>query len=265
VVSGVVPWSTYFAADTADQEHLNKVDPSLLGKVPLSYFLGTLGMPGMTAYAGIKKIAEPKAGEVAFVSGAAGAVGLVAGQLLKHVYGCKVIGSAGTDDKVALLKEVGFDYAFNYKIKGTEEALAEAAPEGIDVYFDNVGGKVLEDALTAANNHGRIVACGQISQYDVSEDNRYGVKNLWNVVTKRLKMQGFIVSDYFAEMGAEFGQDMAKYVMEGKVVVREKVFNGINNAGSAFVDMMSGGNVGKAVVKVVDQDPYPLAQHPHVC
>jgi NADPH-dependent curcumin reductase CurA len=182
----------------------------------------------MTAYASIKKIAEPKAGDVAFVSGAAGAVGLVAGQLLKHVYGCKVIGSAGTEDKVrlililaqnawaysaavdgsnslqrgvptgevsywsccvavlfvaqvALLKEVGFDYAFNYKTTETDAALAEAAPDGIDIYFDNVGGKTLEDAMTASRNHGRIVACGQISTYDAPEEKRYGVRNLFYV------------------------------------------------------------------------------------
>eukprot|EP00775_Hariotina_reticulata_P009113 gene9113-9282_t len=259
VISGLVPWSSFFVLDVQQQGGmLQKIDKSLLGKVPLSYFLGAMGMPGLTAYAGIKKIAEPKQGEVAFVSAAAGAVGMVAGQLLKQVYGCKVIGSAGSDDKVAALRDLGFDYVFNYKTTSTGTALAEAAPDGIDIYFENVGGQTLEVAIDHCRDFARIVACGMISQYDMPDEKKYGVKNLFMVVTKRLKMQGYIVSDYSAELGAEFATNMAEYVQQGKVKVTEHVTEGLENAGAAFVDMMAGGNLGKAIVKVVQEDPFPV-------
>eukprot|EP00879_Flechtneria_rotunda_P027486 GHRR01029447.1.p1 GENE.GHRR01029447.1~~GHRR01029447.1.p1 ORF type:complete len:287 (-),score=87.27 GHRR01029447.1:276-1136(-) len=185
VVAGMMPWVTHAVLDDKAQLQagLQKLDKSLLGKFPLSYFLGILGMPGLTAYGGIKKIAEPKKGEVALVSAAAGAVGLIVGQLLKHVYGCRVIGSAGSDDKVQLLKEVGFDEAFNYRTTSKHDALAEAAPDGIDIYWENVGGPVLEKVLDIAKSHARIPCCGMISQYDLPEDKRYGVKNLYQVRT----------------------------------------------------------------------------------
>lgn len=261
VVSGMLPWSSLAVLDQAAQGMLQKLEPSLLGTAPLSYFLGTLGMPGMTAWASIKKIAEPiKQGEVAFVSGAAGAVGLVAGQLLKNVYGCRVIGSAGSDDKVALLKQLGFDEAFNYKSVDTAAALKAAAPDGIDIYFDNVGGPTLETVLDQARSHARIVACGMISQYDLPDEQKYGVKNLFNLITKRIKLEGFIVSDYMAELGAAFGATMAEHVQQGKVKALEHTTEGIENAGKAFVEMMAGGNTGKAVVKVAAEDPFPVKQ-----
>jgi hypothetical protein len=260
VISGMLPWATHSVLDKKAQEGLQKIDRKFLGKVPLSYFLGVLGMPGMTAYAGLKKIAEPKKGEVALVSAAAGAVGQVVGQLLKHVYGCYVIGSAGSDEKVQLLKDLGYDYAFNYKTHSKQNALKEAAPNGIDIYFENVGGAVLEQVLDLANPHARIVACGMISQYDLPNNEKYGIKNLFQVVTKRIKMQGFIVADYAPELGAEFASNMAEYVQSGKVRAVEHVTVGIENAGAAFVDMMGGGNVGKAVVQVCKQDPYPVAK-----
>lgn len=262
VVTGLMPWCTHFVLDEAKQEGLTKIDPAVLGKVPLSYFLGTLGMPGMTAYVGLKKIAQPKKGEVALVSAAAGAVGLVVGQLLKNVYGCRVIGSAGSDDKVKLLDQVGFDYTFNYKTHSKLEALDEAAPDGIDIYWENVGGAVLAKVLDIAKNHARIVACGMVSQYDLPNDQKYGVKNLFQVVTKRIKMEGMIVGDYYSdkELMHEFQTDMARYVQEGQVKVFEHVTEGIANAGRAFTEMMRGANEGKAVVKVVNEDPFPAQQ-----
>ncbi|KAF8071356.1 hypothetical protein HT031_001440 [Scenedesmus sp. PABB004] len=259
VLTGMMPWSSAFVLRPDAQAMVSKLDPGLLGKVPLSYFLGVLGMPGMTAYCSLKKIAAPKAGEVAFVSGAAGAVGLVAGQLLKRLHGCTVIGSAGSDDKVALLRRLGFDHAFNYKTTDTSSALAAAAPDGIDIYFDNVGGKTLETVLDHARNHARIVACGMISQYDAPEEQRYGVRNLFQVITKRITMQGFIVSDWMAEMGPEFSETMGALVRDGRVVAVEHVTRGLPNAGRAFVEMMAGGNVGKAVVAVAEVDPFPVA------
>lgn len=261
VVFGSMPWVSHAILDADAQKGLQQVDPQLLGKVPLSYFVGVLGMPGFTAWAGLKKIAEPiQQGEVALVSAAAGAVGLLVGQLLKHVYGCRVIGSAGSDDKVDLLKQVGFDEAFNYRKSPKHDALAAAAPDGIDIYWENVGGPVLEQVIDMCRPHARIVACGMISQYDLPDQEKYGVKNLFNIVTKRIKLQGFIVGDYYKELGAEFASTMSKYVLEGKVRAVEHVTEGIEQAGKAFVDMMAGGNTGKAVVKVAVADPFPATK-----
>eukprot|EP00775_Hariotina_reticulata_P009107 gene9107-9276_t len=225
VISGMFPWSSHFVLQSDSLGSLQKIDKSLLGKVPLSYFLGVLGMPGMTAYTSLKKIAEPRQGEVAFVSAASGAVGQVVGQLLKQVYGCQVIGSAGSDDKVALLKELGYDYAFNYKKVSFEDAMKKAAPDGIDIYYENVGGETLKKVLDVARPHARVVACGMISQYNLPNDEKYGVKNLFQ---------------------------------EGKVRPKEHLTDGIANAGAAFVEMMAGGNVGKAVVKIAAEDPFPV-------
>eukprot|EP00882_Tetradesmus_deserticola_P000733 GHRQ01000800.1.p1 GENE.GHRQ01000800.1~~GHRQ01000800.1.p1 ORF type:complete len:361 (+),score=177.76 GHRQ01000800.1:181-1263(+) len=259
VLSGMLPWSSHQILDADAQKGLQKVEPSMLGEVPLSYFVGVLGMPGMTAWAGLKKIAEPiKEGEVALVSAAAGAVGLTVGQLLKHVYGCKVIGSAGSNDKVALLRDLGFDAAFNYHTTPKEQALKEAAPDGIDIYWENVGGPVLETVLELCRPHARIVACGMISQYDLPDEEKYGVKNLFNLIGKRIKMQGFVVGDYYSELGKEFVTTMGEYVQQGKVKAVEHVTQGIENAGRAWVEMMAGGNTGKAVVKVVAKDPFPV-------
>lgn len=218
--------------------------------VPLSAFMGPLGMVGATAYCSLAKIGQPKAGEQAFVSGAAGAVGYIVGQLLKNVYGCRVVGSAGSDEKVAWLKSLGYDEAWNYKAMSTEEALTQYCPQGIDVYFDNVGGETLDVALNHMNTFGRIVGCGSISQYDAAPQDRYGVKNLFNIVTKRLLFQGFIVGDLLKEQGPAFKRDMPTYVKEGKVTVEEVVVEGLDQAGQAFCDMMKGVNKGKMIVKV---------------
>lgn len=262
VIVGRAPWSTFVVLGAEELAGFKAVPKELLGKVPLSYFLGTLGMPGLTAYSSLKKIAEPKKGETAFISAAAGAVGQVAGQLLKNVYGCRVVGSAGSPDKVALLKELGFDAAFNHKEVPIREALAQHCPDGIDIYFENVGGETLEAVIDAANTLCRIVACGMISQYSLAPEDRYGVKNLFQIVGKQIKMQGFIVSTLAKGMEAEFAKDMAAYVTEGKVKVVEHVTTGgIEAMGGAFGAMMAGGNLGKAVVKVADSDPFPVAKH----
>ncbi|KAF6250931.1 NADPH dependent alkenal/alkenone reductase [Scenedesmus sp. NREL 46B-D3] len=260
VLSGMLPWSSHAVLGRRGQAQLQLVDSRLLGRVPLPCFLGALGMPGLTAWAGLRRIAQPVAGQVAFVSGAAGAVGLTAGQLLKGVHGCTVIGSAGSDEKVALLKQHGFDAAFNYKTSSTAEALQQAAPDGIDIYFDNVGGPTLDAALEAARPHARVVACGAISQYDLPQGQRYGVKNLLSVITKRIKLQGFVVGDYAAEIARDFHEDMSQHVLTGTVKALQHVTHGLENAGAAFVGMMGGGNIGKAVVQVVQQDPHPVVQ-----
>lgn len=214
---------------------------------PLSVYLGALGMTGMTAWAGLTLV-EVKSGDVIFISGAAGAVGSVAGQLAK-LRGCRVIGSAGSAEKVrSLLDECGFDAAFNYKASPTLEQLNRAAPDGIDVYFDNVGGESLEAALATLRVHGRIIACGGISAYN-DEKPKPGPANLFNVTTKRLTMKGLIVGDWLDRQG-EFEKEVASYFRAGKLKNKETVVDGIEHAVEAFLGLFSGKNTGKMVVKL---------------
>lgn len=214
---------------------------------PLSVYLGALGMTGMTAWVGLNLV-EVKAGDVIYISGAAGAVGNVAGQLAK-LRGCRVIGSAGSAEKVAyLLKECGFDAAFNYKAGPTLEQLKLAAPGGIDVYFDNVGGEALEAALSALRLHGRIIACGGISSYN-DEKPRPGPSNLFNITTKRLTMKGLIVGDWL-DRQPEFEKEVGGYIRSGKLKNKETVVEGIDKAVAAFIGLFKGKNVGKMVVKL---------------
>jgi len=234
-------WREYFTAPAKE------LLPASRDIQPLSIYLGTLGMTGLTAWVGLK-LAEVKAGDVVFVSGAAGAVGNVAGQLAK-IYGCRVIGSAGSPEKVKLLKEkCGFDEAFNYKSGPSVDLLNEAASDGIDVYFDNVGGDSLFAALAALRVHGRIVACGMISSYN-NESPEPGPSNLSNIVSKRLTMKGLIVSDWFSRR-PEFMQEVSGYVKAGKLHHEETVVKGIENAADAFLGLFSGRNSGKMVVEL---------------
>ncbi|KAI8815536.1 uncharacterized protein EV422DRAFT_551887 [Fimicolochytrium jonesii] len=219
--------------------------------VPLSYFLGILGMPGYTAYIGLTKIGEPKAGETVYVSAASGAVGLVVGQIAK-AKGCRVIGSAGSDDKVKLLlEEAKYDAAFNYKtVKSYTDALNEHCPKGIEVYWDNVGGEMLDAVLPLMNPYGRIPVCGSISQYNATEP--YGVKNLTAVLKFKLKMQGFIVFDHYAdrELYKRFQEEVSQYIKERKIVYHEHVDEGIANAPAAFIGLLKGRNRGKQIIRV---------------
>jgi NADPH-dependent curcumin reductase CurA len=234
-------WREYF---TASPKELHAVGREIQ---PLSVYLGTLGMTGMTAWVGLNLV-EVKAGDVVFISGAAGAVGNVAGQLAK-LRGCRVIGSAGSAEKLQfLLEECGFDGAFNYKAGPVLEQLKAASPDGIDVYFDNVGGETLEAALAALRVHGRIVACGGISGYNEGKP-RPGPSNLFNVITKRLTMKGFIVSDWL-DHRAEFEKEVGGYVKAGKVKHKETVVKGIDQAVDAFIGLFQGQNVGKMVVEL---------------
>ena len=214
---------------------------------PLSIYLGALGMTGMTAWAGLK-LGEVKAGDVVYISGAAGAVGSVAGQLAK-LQGCRVIGSAGSNEKVAFLREeCGFDAAFNYNTGPVVEQLKSAAPEGIDVYFDNVGGEALEAALSALRLHGRIIACGGISGYNDAKP-KPGPCNLFNITVKRLTMKGLIVRDWLDQQ-REFEEEVGGYFKAGKLKNKETVVCGIENAVTAFIGLFSGQNIGKMVVKL---------------
>jgi len=214
---------------------------------PLSVYLGALGMTGMTAWAGLN-LAEVKAGDVIYISGAAGAVGNVAGQLAK-LRGCKVIGSAGSMEKVKFLREeCGFDIAFDYKTGPVLEQLKLEAPDGIDVYFDNVGGEALEAALATLRVHGRITACGGISGYN-EEKPRPGPANLFNITTKRLTMRGMIVSDSM-DRRSEFEKEVGGYLQSGKLKIKETVVDGLDQAAGAFIGLFTGTNIGKMVVKL---------------
>jgi len=234
-------WREYFIASPKD------LHPVSRAVQPLSVYLGALGMTGMTAWAGLHLV-KVEAGDVIYISGAAGAVGNVAGQLAK-IRGCKVIGSTGSMEKVKFLREeCGFDIAFDYKTGPVVEQLKVEAPDGIDVYFDNVGGEALEAALSMLRVHGRIIACGGISGYN-EEKPRPGPSNLFNITTKRLTMKGLIVRDWLDRQG-EFEKEVGGYLQSGKLKNKETVVEGLDQAESAFIGLFTGNNIGKMVVKL---------------
>ncbi|MBA3433367.1 MAG: NADP-dependent oxidoreductase [Actinobacteria bacterium] len=232
----------------SDGSGVRKIDPA---GAPVSVSLGVLGMPGFTAYYGLFELGSPQAGETVFVSGAAGAVGSAAGQMAK-IAGCRVVGCAGTPEKIAWLRELGFDEAFDYRERSTRQALAEAAPDGIDIYFDNVGGDTLEAAIGALRKYGRVVACGSISRYNDIEP-ASGPRNMFMVVTKRLRIQGYIISDHYDRF-PEFLARAQEWVRDGRLCYQETIVEGIENAPRAFLGLLRGENVGKMLVKVGPDD-----------
>jgi NADPH-dependent curcumin reductase CurA len=224
---------------------VQKLDPRGL---PVQAFLGAAGMPGLTAYAGLLRVAGLKDGDVVFVSGAAGAVGSMVCQIAK-ARGHRVIGSAGGPEKVAFLKEIGVDHAIDYKAEpDLAKAVLAGAPDGIDVYFDNVGGPHLEAALTAARMFGRFAICGMISIYNAAEP-QPGPRNLALMIGKNLRLQGYIVSHHW-DLMPDFIRDLSGWVAEGKVTWRETVFEGIEKAPEAFLGLFEGENLGKMLVKL---------------
>ena len=225
---------------------LTKVDPSL---APLQSYLGVLGMPGMTAYVGLLDIGKPQPGETVFVSGAAGAVGSEVCQIAK-IQGCRVVGTAGSAAKTRWLEEVaGVDAAINYKeTSNLRRALNQACPDGIDVYFENVGGAHLEAAIQNMNNFGRIAVCGMISMYNATSA-QPGPANLTLMIGRRLLMQGFIVSDH-PERRDDFLRDVSGWMREGKLKWEETILEGIERAPEAFIGLFHGENLGKMLVEV---------------
>ncbi|KAH9863582.1 hypothetical protein J1614_009514 [Plenodomus biglobosus] len=218
------------------------------------YFLGPLGMPGLTAWSSFYEIGQPKKGETIFISAASGAVGQLVGQLAKHE-GLTVIGSVGSNDKLSFItNELNFDAGFNYKTEKPADALARLAPNGIDIYYENVGGEQLEAAINAMNNFGRIIACGMISQYNTKPAEQYPIRNLMQVVAKRLTMRGFIVAD--ANMGPkhhkEHQEKLQKWLSEGSFKAKISVTEGIDNAVQGFIGMLRGENFGKAVLQIAE-------------
>jgi NADPH-dependent curcumin reductase CurA len=225
---------------------LHKRDPK---RLPPQAYLGVAGVPGMTAYAGLTFIGRPEAGETVFVSGAAGAVGSIACQIAK-IRGCRVVGSAGSDDKVDWLeRRAGVDAAINYRKAGDlRAALGAACPGGIDVYLENVGGAHLEAALECMNQRGRIVISGLISQYNATGPVP-GPSNFFNILVKSLRVQGFIVLE-FQDRAAEFVRDLSAWIRDGRIVWEETIMEGIERTPEAFLALFSGGNLGKMLVKV---------------
>ncbi|KAG9450748.1 hypothetical protein H6P81_010713 [Aristolochia fimbriata] len=216
--------------------------------LPLSYHIGLLGMPGLSAYIGFYEICSPKKGEYVFVSAAAGAIGHLVGQFAK-LMGCYVVGSAGSKEKVDLLKnKLGFDDAFNHNDEvDFDAALKRRFPEGIDIYFDNVGGDMLDAVLLNMRLHGRIAMSGMVSQYNLEQ--HQGLRNLFCAVTRRVRMEGFMIADYF-DRYPEFYEEMRRYLKEGKIVYVEDVVHGIEGAPAALIGLLTGQNVGKRVVAV---------------
>ncbi|RJQ83478.1 NADP-dependent oxidoreductase [Amycolatopsis panacis] len=236
-------WRTHAVLDA---NQVAKVDGLV---AQLSTYLGVLGMPGLTAYTGLLVSAEFTAGDTVFVSGAAGAVGSLVGQLARLKGAKRVIGSAGSAEKVRCLTEdLGFDAAFNYKDGPVAGQLAAAAPEGIDVYFDNVGGEHLEAAIASMNLHGRIALCGMISLYNDTEP-APGPRNLLQLVVQRITMRGMLVSDQWG-MREQFLTELAPLVASGEIKYSETFVDGIRNAPDAFLGLLSGANTGKMLVRL---------------
>jgi leukotriene B4 12-hydroxydehydrogenase/15-oxo-prostaglandin 13-reductase len=241
-VAGYWGWQDHTVARASG---LRKLDPQM---APVSTALGVLGVPGITAYFGFVEICHPAAGETVVVSGAAGAVGSLVGQIAK-IHGCHVIGIAGGDDKIQhIVKDLGFDAAFNYKTTGDYVAkLKELCPNGIDCYFDNVGGVISDAVFTLLNPFGRVSVCGQISQYNLQEP-ELGPRLLIQILVRQLKVEGFIVTR-FQERWPQGIAQMARWIQEGKIRYREDIVEGFEKTPRAFIDMLQGKNTGKMLVK----------------
>ena len=242
-VMSMLGWREYAVSDGTG---LTKVDPNLF---PIQTYLGTAGMPGLTAYVGLLDIGKPKEGETVFVSAASGAVGSIVCQIAK-LKGCRVVGSAGSDEKVAwLVDDAGIDAAFNYKkVDNLIAEVGKHCPKGIDVYFENVGGAHLQAALEHMNTFGRVVMCGMISVYNATEPVP-GPSNLGYTISKKLTIQGFIVGDHMKKL-PQFHSDMATWMGAGRIKWKETVFEGIENAPRAFIGLFKGENFGKMLVKL---------------
>ena len=240
-------WREAYVSDGSEHQ---KIDGTI---APLSSYLGALGMPGLTAYVGLLDIGKPQPEQTVFVSGAAGAVGSLVCQIAK-LKGCTVAGSAGTPEKREwLTEEAGVDVALNYKeVENLRRTLVEACPNGIDIYFDNVGGEHLEAALWRMNDHGSVIACGSISNYNATEPPP-GPRNLFQVVTKRLLWKGFIVTDHYDRF-PNFARDMGSWIADGNIKHPETLHDGIENASKAFMGLFKGDNLGKMLVRLTPDD-----------
>ena len=242
MIFGMLPWATYCVEKA---EKLRKVD---IKSFPPEYYLGILGMPGLTAYFGMTEIGKPKKSDTVVVSGAAGAVGIVAGQIAK-IPGSRVVGITGSDEKCKLLKEqFGFDEAINYKtVKSMTKAIADVCPKGVDVYYDNVGGEITDAVIANLNFHSRIVLCGQISLYNSTEI-PMGPRVFPQLLTKSTIVQGFIVGNYSDRFGEAFTH-LNRWINEGKLKYTHTIIHGFDKLPEAFIGLFSGKNQGKMLVE----------------
>ncbi len=246
VVHGYLEWSDFSVVKSND---LQKIDPNL---GPVTTALGVLGMPGMTAYFGLLDIGKPKKDETVVVSGAAGAVGTIVGQIAK-IKGCRVVGIAGSDEKANyLINELGFDAAINYKNTTYIEELKKACPNGVDVYFDNVGGDITDQVLMLINKHARIVLCGQISMYNLEKQD-FGPRNFWILMIRSVMLKGFIIDEYYDRFPEGIDQ-MALWIKQGKIKYRENIQIGLANIPRAFLGLFHGENIGKQLVTISDRN-----------
>ena len=248
IVTGMFGWQEYVVSDG---QGVRKVDPAL---APISTSLGILGMPGLTAYFGLLEICNPQPGETVVVSGAAGAVGSLVGQIAK-IKGCRAVGIAGGDDKVAYLTEgLGFDGAFNYKaVKDYVAKLQELCPSGVDVYFDNVGGEITDAVLRCINTKARISVCGQISQYNLEKLEMGPRIVLTSLLVKQARAEGFLVFQFIDKYPQALKQ-MADWLRAGQLKYSEDIAEGIENTPRAFMAMLGGGNTGKQLVRVWNEE-----------
>jgi NADPH-dependent curcumin reductase CurA len=242
IVIGNLPWQQQYIAK---EDSITKIDTSI---APASYYLGVLGMPGLTAYFGLTDIGNPKKGDTVVVSGAAGAVGLVVGQIAK-LKGCRVIGIAGSDEKVNLLKEkFGFDEVINYKTcPNLTKAISDACPKSVDIYYDNVGGETSDSVINNINFNARIVLCGQISLYNSTEIS-VGPRLQPMLLTRSVLMQGFIISNYQSQF-SEGSRQLATWVKEGKLRYQETIVKGFDKLPVALLGLFEGDNIGKMIVE----------------
>ncbi len=248
IVEGMLGWREYAVADVTA---LRRVDPKL---APISTALGVLGMPGITAYFALLDVGRPKAGETVLVSSAAGAVGSSVGQIAR-IKGCRAVGIAGSEAKVAYIRDtLGFDAGIDYKaVPDLEAAIAEACPDGVDVYYENVGGAIHDAAMANLNQGGRVIVCGTISVYNRLEEPDLGPRHLRTILVKRARVQGFLVFDY-ADRYDEARAELASWLADGRLRHKEDVLDGLANAPAAFLRLLTGENFGKQLVRVGD-DP----------
>lgn len=246
IVTGNLNWGKYSIASNSD---IRKINPKI---APISTHLGILGMPGLTAYFGLLNIGQPKASETIVVSGAAGAVGSTVGQIGK-IKGAKVVGIAGTQEKVDyLINELGFDAAVNYKKDSFKQDLTDALPDGVDVYYDNVGGPISDFVMTKLNRNSRIVVCGAISAYNLEEQDM-GPRVQGILIKNSTLMQGFTVGNYTTDFPIA-AQDLGKWLQEGKLNYEETIIEGFENVPKAFLGLFEGSNLGKQLVKIAEPE-----------
>jgi NADPH2:quinone reductase len=245
VVTGELDWADYA---TVPGPELTQIDPD---RAPITAYLGVLGMPGHTAYFGVTEVAQPQAGRTFIVTGAAGAVGSVAGQIAK-LNGARVVGFAGSEEKVDFIEnELGFDAGINYKATDDyRTALADAAPDGVDAYFDNVGGPITDAVFQHLNVDARVAVCGQISLYNATEVPT-GPRKLGTLIQTRATVEGFLVRD-FSERFQKATRQLGKWVQSGELQYRETITEGLENAPNGFLGLFEGENIGKQLVKVAD-------------